>query len=85
MYLEQEHRELDQVWRQRLERAALETERASRHYQLIEPENRLVARVLAAEWEAKLLAQQQLQEDYARFAVLQLSGTELEIVLHLAR
>ena len=65
--LEADRQELDTLWQQRLERAAMEAERAARHYQLVEPENRLVARQLAQTWEAKLAAQQQLQEDYQRF------------------
>jgi hypothetical protein len=64
---ESERAELDRLWRQRLERAAFEADRAARHYRLVEPENRLVARVLAQEWEAKLTAQEQLQADYQRF------------------
>jgi len=65
-HLEQERADLDRLWQQRLERAAFETERAGRHYRLVEPENRLVARQLAREWEEKLSAQQKLQEDYQR-------------------
>jgi DNA invertase Pin-like site-specific DNA recombinase len=67
MHLEQDRSALDQLWQQRLERAAFEAERAGRHYRLTEPENRLVARQLAQEWEVKLQAHQQLQEDYKRF------------------
>ena len=66
-HLEQERTELDQLWQQQLERAAFEAERTARHYRLVEPENRLVARQLAREWETKLNIQQQLQEDYQRF------------------
>lgn len=66
-HLEQERAELDRLWRQRLERASFEAERAGRHYRLTEPENRLVARQLAKDWEEKLSAQQRLQEDYDRF------------------
>jgi hypothetical protein len=55
------------LWQQRLERAAYESERAARHYRLVEPEHRLVARQLAKEWEEKLTAHRQLQEDYQRF------------------
>ena len=66
-HLEQERTELDQLWQQRLERAAFEAERTARHYRLVEPENHLVARQLAREWETKLNIQQQLQEDYQRF------------------
>ena len=47
--LEQERQDLDRLWHQRLERAAYEAKRAARHYRLIEPEHRLVARQLAKE------------------------------------
>ena len=70
-HLEHEHTELDTLWQQRLERARFEAERAGRHYRLIEPENRLVARQLAQEWEHKLQEHQQLQEDYERFCCQQ--------------
>ena len=70
-HLEQDRSELEQLWKKRLERAAFEVERAGRHYQLVEPENRLVARHLAQEWEAKLRTQQQLQEEYERFCCQQ--------------
>ena len=85
--LEQERQELDQLWQQRLERAAYESERAARHYRLIEPEHRLVARQLAKDWEDKLAAQRQLQEDYERFLQTQsrvLSPQEREAIAHLA-
>jgi hypothetical protein len=42
--LEQERQEMDQLWQQRVARAAYEAERAARHDRLVEPENRLVAR-----------------------------------------
>jgi hypothetical protein len=61
--LEQERQELDRLWQQRWERAAYESERAARHYRLVEPEHRLVARQLAKEWEDKLTAQRQWQEE----------------------
>ena len=66
-HLEADRAELDRLWRQRLERACFEAERARRHYHLVEPENRLVARQLAQEWEDALQKRQQLQEDYGRF------------------
>ena len=71
MHLEQDRLELDKLWQQRLERAQFEADRARRHYHLVEPENRLVARQLAQEWETKLQAQQQLQEEYDRFCLEQ--------------
>ena len=67
-HIEQDRAELDKLWHQRLERARFESERAGRHYHLIEPENRLVARQLAQEWEHALQAEQQLKEEYKRFS-----------------
>lgn len=85
--LEQDRSDLDKVWRQRLERARFEADRAGRHYRLIEPENRLVARQLAQEWEAKLQTQQHLQEVYERFChdqPKQLSSEEQRSIRQLA-
>lgn len=65
--LEQERDDLHRIWQQRLERATFEANRAERHYLQVEPENRLVARQLGRDWEAKLVAQQQLQADYEQF------------------
>ena len=65
--LEEDRSEIDSLWRKRLERAHFEAERAGRHYHSVEPENRLVARQLAQEWESTLQNQQQLQEEYERF------------------
>jgi len=66
-HVEEEREELDRLWQKRLERVAYEAERAGRHYRLLEPENRLVARQLAKDWEQKLATQQRLEEDYHRF------------------
>jgi DNA invertase Pin-like site-specific DNA recombinase len=65
--LQAERAELERIWQQRLERAAIAAARARRCYRLAEPENRLVVRQLEADWEAALAAQQRLQEDYDRF------------------
>jgi DNA invertase Pin-like site-specific DNA recombinase len=62
-----ERAELERIWQQRLERAAIAVDRARRCYRLAEPENRLVVRQLEADWEAALVAQQRLREDYDRF------------------
>jgi DNA invertase Pin-like site-specific DNA recombinase len=86
-HLEQERQALDQLWQQRLERAAYEAERAARHYRAIDPEHRLVARQLAKDWEEKLTAYRQLQEEYERFVQAQpqsLSGAEREAIAQLA-
>nr|WP_242028586.1 zinc ribbon domain-containing protein [Pseudanabaena sp. FACHB-2040] len=85
--LEHDRQHLHQLWRSRLERAAFEADRAQRHYRLLEPENRLVARQLAQQWEQSLLAQQQLQEEHERFLHLlphTLSATELAAIRQLA-
>ena len=54
-------------WQQRLARARYEAERAERQYQAVEPEHRLVARTLEAQWEAALSAEGRLRANYARF------------------
>src|SRR5260370_24227417 len=51
---EDERAMLGKLWRQRIERARYAAGRARRQYQLAEPENRLVARQLEADWEAAL-------------------------------
>src|SRR6266487_5384750 len=66
-HVEAQREQVDQIWRQRLERADYQAERARRQYQLAEPENRLVVRQLEKDWEAALAARQQLAEDYDRF------------------
>jgi DNA invertase Pin-like site-specific DNA recombinase len=41
-------------WRRQVERARYEAQRAERRYRAVDPDNRLVARGLEAEWEARL-------------------------------
>ena len=65
--IEQERRELHQHWRQRLERAEYEVDRARRQYNAVEPENRLVVRELERQWETVLLEKRKLDEQYHRF------------------
>lgn len=87
-HLEKDRSELDTLWQQRLERAHFEADRAGRHYRLVEPENRLVARQLAQEWEAQLQACQYLQEEYERFCAQQpqpLSAQEQQAIRQLAQ
>jgi DNA invertase Pin-like site-specific DNA recombinase len=64
---EAQREQVDRIWRQRLERAGYAAERARRQYQLVEPENRLVARQLEKDWEATLAERQRLGEEYDRF------------------
>lgn len=86
-HLERERDDLDRLWRQRLERAAYDVDRARRQYQLVEPENRLVARQVERDWEAKLATQQALEEDHHRALVAQprvLTEAERSAIRHLA-
>lgn len=77
-HLEQERAERDHLWQQRVERAAYEADRAGRQFRLVEPENRLVARSLEREWEAKLAAHLRLQDEYQRFQATQPRGLSAE-------
>ena len=51
---EDEYQATIQQWHRQVERADYEAQRAERRYQSVEPENRLVARTLEAEWEQRL-------------------------------
>ena len=86
-HIERDRSELDILWHQRLERSSFESERSGRHYRLIEPENRLVARQLAQEWETALQSEQQLKEEYERVSYeqpKQLTGEEKKEIRYLA-
>ena len=65
--LQKERERLDRNWKQRVERARYDAERAERQYRVVEPENRLVARELERRWEAELKALQEVEQEYARF------------------
>ena len=85
--VEQERAAVAHLWEQRRERAAYETDRAARQYQVVEPENRLVARTLERAWEEKLQAQQRLEEEYHRLLQQQprvLTAEEREAMRQLA-
>jgi len=53
-------------WRQAVERATYEAQRAERRYRAVDPDNRLVARGLEREWEQGLAALQTANEELAR-------------------
>ncbi len=53
-------------WRLQAEKARYEAERAERRYKSVEPENRLVARSLEAEWEKKLAQLSAAEAELAR-------------------
>jgi len=58
--------EADRLRRQHVERARYEAELAQRRYLRVDPDNRLVAATLEAEWNAKLRAVDAAQDDYDR-------------------
>lgn len=58
--------EADRLRRQQVERAHYEAELAQRRYLRVDPDNRLVANSLEAEWNNKLRALAAAQEDYER-------------------
>ena len=58
-------------WKQQLERANYEIERAYRQYNAAEPENRLVARTLEKKWEDALLNKEKLEQDYQKYLLEQ--------------
>ncbi len=85
--IQRERRQLDDHWQQRLQRSRYEVEQSRRQYAAVDPEHRLVARELERRWNEALLADEQLQSDYARFTSecpMQLSASEREQVLALA-
>lgn len=64
--LEQEHDAALTQWRLTGERARYEADRAERRYRAVEPENRLVARGLEAEWEQRLRERTATEAELAR-------------------
>jgi DNA invertase Pin-like site-specific DNA recombinase len=58
--------EVDRLRRKHVERARYEADLAQRRYMLVDPSNRLVADTLEAEWNSKLRALNQAQEEYER-------------------
>jgi len=85
--VEQNRQQLHAHWKQRLERAEYEANRAQRQYDAVEPENRLVARALEGQWQQRLAERQQVEEDYARFQSEQpqhLTPTDQERIRRLA-
>ena len=58
--------EADRLRHQQVERARYEAELSQRRYLRVDPDNRLVAATLEAEWNSKLRALDAAQEDYER-------------------
>jgi DNA invertase Pin-like site-specific DNA recombinase len=72
--VQKQRQQLDQNWQQQMQRASYEADRAARQYQVVDPDNRLVARELERRWEQALAEQRRLEEDYARFRQTQAVG-----------
>lgn len=66
--VEQERRQLDEHWQQRLTRSSYEVEQARRQYAAVDPDHRLVARELERRWDEALRADEQLRSEYDRFS-----------------
>src|SRR6266566_2755163 len=64
--LEARAQEVDRMRRQQVERARYETELAQRRYLRVDPDNRLVADSLEADWNRKLCTLQEAQQQYER-------------------
>jgi len=85
--VEKQRQALHQNWRQKLERAGYEAERAARQYGAVEPENRLVARELERRWEEALHERARLEREYEQFGVDQparLTGDQRGLIRRLA-
>jgi DNA invertase Pin-like site-specific DNA recombinase len=65
--IEEQERQIDKQWQQRIEQAEYEAQLAQRRYYAVEPENRLVARSLEAEWNERLRQLEQVKQEYQTF------------------
>ena len=86
--VEAQARQLDQQWQRQLERARYEAELARRRYLAVDPDNRLVARRLEQDWNARLTEVDQLEHEYTRRPAahtLPLSAQERAKILALAQ
>jgi hypothetical protein len=79
---------IDRQWALRLERAQYEARLAERRYKAVDPDNRVVARTLETDWEARLrdLAEVEQQRDAAKQRQrLVLDDDDRQRILQLAR
>jgi DNA invertase Pin-like site-specific DNA recombinase len=58
--------QLDGQWRLRIERAQYEARHAERRYKAVDPDNRVVARTLEAQWEEKLRELDEVERGHAQ-------------------
>lgn len=64
--LQQRYEQADRLRKEQVERAHYEAEAARRRYLRVDPDNRLVADTLETDWNSKLRALSQAQDDYER-------------------
>ena len=86
--LESRFNEADKLRKQQVERAEYEANLARRRFMQVDPENRLVADTLEAEWNEKLRQLSEVQENYKRQRQLdstKLQKEEQEKILNLAK
>jgi DNA invertase Pin-like site-specific DNA recombinase len=62
-----EHERLERQWQEKLKRTQYDAHLAQRQYDVVDPENRLVAAELEHRWEEKLRQLHQTEEDYHHF------------------
>ena len=80
--LRQEAALVDQAWQERLQRLEYEADLARRRYELVDPENRLVAHTLETEWNERMMA---LEEAKKTYEAQRLSAYELNSTLEQMR
>lgn len=79
---------LSAQWQARLEQARYEARRAERRYKSVDPENRVVARTLEREWEARLQEQDDVERQHAgarRERRVELSAADRDALRAIAR
>jgi DNA invertase Pin-like site-specific DNA recombinase len=84
--IEARQEESDRLRQMQVERAAYEAGLAERRFKRVDPDNRLVAGTLEAEWNGKLRLLREAQQEYERLCLISQSVTAQarEQILHLA-
>ena len=80
--LESRAAETDGLRRQHIERTRYDAELARRRYMKVDPENRLVADALEAEWNSKLRVHTDVVEDYERRRPQEVAALDAETRRH---
>jgi len=86
--LEARAKQIDRQWHLRLERGQYEADLARRRYVAVDPDNRLVERLLERDWNEKLLEAERLQREYAALpkpTALLITPQERQRILALAQ